>query len=250
MECAMRLKKLLLLAGVAAIPAWYGYRTLTDHRFPRLEFNRIFMTENDLLREEIRATEKKAQEDLAKLAEESSIKSEQQRSANEIRACIDFSKKVRADFDAFVEEEKRWKSEVEPLLHTRAGAAIVENEDYVRAFKEFYRSPTPEERLKAYAAEIDGITQKCEESGRKNPPDVYLFAEKDRLEQLEKEYGTTLANRIEGRRKIEVLAQIAGGQAPQTVATAIERQQIREMVEDYKAQREWERIVGHRGLQR
>jgi hypothetical protein len=244
-KSTMRLKKFLLLGGVAAIPAWYVYRTVADNRVPRLEWNEIFMTEDQRLRKELEATKKKAQEDIEKIQEENSIESRRLKAENEIRGCIELSKRVRVDFDAFVAEENRWKSEVEPLLHTRAGAAIVANEDYVRAFKEFHRNPLSDEHLKADADEIGGLAQRCEQYRKGNPIDVSVGSESARLEMLQKEYQSVLRNNIDARNKIQILAGLASGQAPQTVETAIERQQIKELVENYKWQRERVQMLGH-----
>jgi hypothetical protein len=42
----MRLSRMLLVLGVAAIPLWYIYRTLEDQRVRKLEWSEVFMTED------------------------------------------------------------------------------------------------------------------------------------------------------------------------------------------------------------
>ena len=49
----MNLKRIALIVGIALIPAWYVYRTLSEHRFGRLTFNEVFLTEDERLRKQI-----------------------------------------------------------------------------------------------------------------------------------------------------------------------------------------------------
>jgi hypothetical protein len=59
----MRLGTILMICGVAAIPLWYAYRTVTELRVRHLEWNEIFMTEEQ--RQKKWAEEKQQAKDAA-----------------------------------------------------------------------------------------------------------------------------------------------------------------------------------------
>jgi hypothetical protein len=241
----MKIKKVFLLAGVAAIPCWYLYRTLSDNRVPRLQWNEIFLTEDDRLRKELEATKKKAEEEIQKVKTEASEKEEQKRVADDLRSCLSLAKQVRTDLAAYAEVENRSRAEMDSLLHTKAGAVIAENEDYVRAFQEFHREADSEERLKEYGVEIDGIAQICTQSAKDDTGSASIVAEARGLQTRQQYFRDSLSSLNQARSKVAILLQIANGQAPENLEVAIQRKRIREMVENYKWERDRQRMFGH-----
>jgi hypothetical protein len=239
------LKRILAGLGLALIPGWYIYRTLSDHTSPRLSWNDVFKTETDILRDELAATKKQDKEEIAKLQEAATDRAARLATASEIRSCLELTARVRTDFEALVAEEKKWDVSVEPLLHTHAGAAIAGNEDYVRAFKEFHQDIDSEDSLKAIAAQIDGTQKTCEQYTVTGVYQLSMYSQRQDLGELQKRLQTKVAQLIDARKKIEVLSQLANGQAPQTVEAAIVRQRIRDLVENYKWERERVRMYGH-----
>jgi len=241
----MTLKTALLWAGVAAIPAWYIYRTITDHRIPRLEWNEIFMTQDDILRKRLKETQENARKEIDKAQRELAVVERRKASADGIRRCLELSKTVREEFHAVFEEQGRWKAEVLPILSTRAGGAITANEDYIRAFREFTSDVAVPEMIQATDSEVERIAQGCEQYSKNQPVDLSTDSEVSTLERIQQEHRGYLRALKATRSKILILSEIANGQAPQTLEVGIQRQKIRELIENYKWQREREKMFGH-----
>jgi hypothetical protein len=237
-------KRILVGVLVAAIPAWYGYRTLVDHRNPRVTWNDVFLSDKERLQKELEEERENSRKKLVEMEEQVSIQKRRQDSADDIRRCDEILKLTRADYDSVIAEQNLWKAEVDPLLHSQSGKAIAENRDYVAAFKELRSEFNPEE-VTPIKETIDRSAKYIELAKSENRIDVETHSERYDLSQCRGLLQKLLAKLQTARTTILALVKLANHQSPDSLEDAVLRERIGEIVEPYKARREYARMFGH-----
>src|SRR5262249_6395854 len=144
-----------------------------------------------------------------------------------IRECIDFGNRLRRDIKAYNEELARWNSELEPLLHSRAGLTIAENEDYLRAFRQIRQDIAPVEVVNL-GQRIEDLSRGCEEAEKRQP--LEFSYDSNPFPKSAEYLQSQLKDLTEARSNINALALIANGQAPQTLEMSARKQRIRELI--------------------
>jgi hypothetical protein len=237
----MRLKKLLLVVGVALIPAWYLYRTAADKRVPRLEWNEIFMTEDDRLKtqlqaakDEAEAANKKADEELARIAAANAPAAQRRQAAEKTRVCIEWAENIEVAHTALIEEQRLWATEVEGLLRSQAGVAIAANPDYVRAFRKFHQEMPPESKMDDQINHVRKAKEDCKALAKENPLSAGLEMQDYYLKEAQEFYDGYLGPLKWGRSGIHALVQLANKQVSSSLEDAILQQRVAEAVSDLK----------------
>jgi hypothetical protein len=229
----MNLKRIALILGIALIPAWYLYRTLSEHRITRLTWNEVFQTEDERLRKEVADEKERAQKEIDAVRYQYSEEKRRHDAAN----CVALSKVVSAQYARYVAERDRWKSDLVSLSHTKGGVAIGQNEDYTRAFLGLHQ----DRKLAADLEEANGMESliefAAEACARKQPEQLASESETERLEVMQIRLARAMEGLIEARLNVEALEQLATGESPKSLEEGARRQRMRELIVDLRARR-------------
>ena len=226
----MNLKRIALILGVAAIPAWYVYRTLSEHRITRLTSNEIFLTEDERLRKEIADEREQAEKDISAARYQYSEEKRRHDAAN----CVAFSKVVSALYARYIAERDQWKSDLVSRSHTTGGVAIAQNEDYMRTFLALHR----DRELAAYIEEANGMASRigwaADACARKQAEQLASESEHEELDFMQARIARAMEGLIEARLDVEALEELATGEAPKSLEDAARRHRVKEMTEDLR----------------
>ena len=148
--------------------------------------------------------------------------------------CVEFSKVVRADYEHYIQERDRWKSDMDSLSRTRAGVAIAQNEDYMRAFGELHQDLEIEADVNKEASLIEYAPKACAEK----QPDWGTFeSTTQRLESFQSHIQRLLKSFADVRSNIEALGKLALGDLPSSMGEGSRRQQMKDLAESLRVHR-------------
>jgi len=224
----MNLKRGAVICGIAAIPLWYAYRSVGQHR--AISVDEVFADEATILRHELEETKRQAAEDLEKAKLENTPEAQLRIVAAKAHECVQSAEAIRSKYETLVREQSSWRKELQDIKHSSAGAAIAASRDYVlvfRSFTETFRSGT---ELQNYAEGIESSESACRE-GETNRATEWVAGKDavDGLMKIEKAIDEARSQLARAQSDLRWLAHIATGESLDPLEIAIGKQRVTEL---------------------
>jgi hypothetical protein len=224
----MNLKRGAVICGIAAIPLWYAYRSVGQHR--AISVDEVFADEATILRHELEETKRKAAEDLENAKLENTPEAQLRIVAAKAHECVQSAEAIRSKYGTFVREQSSWRKELQDIKHSSTGAAIAASHDYVLVFRSFTETFRPETDLQNSVEGIEPAESACRE-GEAKPTTEWVAGRDavDRLTKIEKAIDESRSELAKAQSDLRWLAHIAAGEALDPLEIAIGKQRVAEL---------------------
>jgi hypothetical protein len=254
-ETKMRFKQLFIVLGIAAIPAWYTYRTMTDQTITRLDWSREERLKNQAeaaqktAHEQAEVARNKAEDDREKAriqrlrADVETARARMEKGKSEgkqflvgkVGSCIAAVQAAEENRFIYLEERLQYTMLTEQLLNSRIAVNGYFSESYFQeTFRKVYVRPLPEEEVAAHSANLERAGKKCFDLARTGQFGAEIS---DEIQAATGEGANFLRWRgslSEARSEVQLLMRVAKNDFSKTLHDQIERADAEEKVDQFR----------------